>query len=85
MRRLVLAEDAAQGGLKSWSELLELDGVNKRVDGGVCVAKPEHKTGPARGEGKLRGKKIIRKCYDCAVPSSVTGLPTSVFSSYCIS
>ena len=60
MRRLVLAEDAAQGGLKSWSELLELDGVNKRVDGGVCVAKPEHKTSPARGEGKLRGKKFIR-------------------------
>ena len=60
MKRLVLAEDAAQGGLKSWSELLELDGVNKRVDGGVCVAKPEHKTGPAGGEGKLRRNKFIR-------------------------
>ena len=61
---LGLAEDAAQGGLKSRSELLELDSVNKRVDRGVCVAKPEHKTGPARGKGKLKGKKFIIKCYD---------------------
>ena len=57
MISLVLAENPPPGVGKSRSELLELDGVDERVDGGVCVAKPEHKAGPARGEGKL--KRII--------------------------
>ena len=60
MISLVLAENPAPGVGKSGSELLELDGVDERVDGGVCVAKPEHKAGPARGEGKLKKNFTIR-------------------------
>ena len=54
MTSLILAKNPPPGVGKSRSELLELDGVDERVDGGVCVAKPEHKAGPARGEGKLK-------------------------------
>ena len=41
------------------SEFLELHSVDEGVDGGVGVAKPEHKACPARGEGKLEEMKIL--------------------------
>ena len=53
------SETVAEGG----AELLELDGVDEGVDGGVGVAQPEHEAGPAVGEGDLASRAGVKIEY----------------------